>query len=114
MNRLSSLDRAEIKKSKEIAEIGGSEWTQENEEALRRFAELKVSARTATAEEMQQVVSILHRWKVSQTYEDQIPSLMPELYCFLQVVSKHLPSRDTLVENLPSVMVSTVLSTIKS
>jgi hypothetical protein len=79
---------------------------QEDGRALKFFAEWKASARTATREELDEVVAILRRRKVSEMFEPDVSSLMPEIYCLLKVLSQKAHRGRNLSVRLPFIFVS--------
>jgi hypothetical protein len=111
MKRALVIDReGSTQKRKTSSAVGqGNGHLQVNEEALKQFALMKKSARSYNEEELQEVFSILRRWKVLDTYESQMRSLMPEIYCLFKVISEQDHTDESIAVRLPYIVVSVVL-----
>lgn len=108
MKRLSSpVSEGSKKPRTSLPDVSGC--LQEIEDALGRFAVLKAATRSVTGEEMQEVVSILQQWNVLEQFQPQLASLMPEFYCILKLIAQRTPTKESIADRLPYIIVSTVL-----
>lgn len=106
MKRAANLEQERSKKRIDIEQTSIAQSNGEKEEALKRFASMKASARNASEEESQQMISLLQSWNMLETYGPQLASLMPEIHCLLSGISHEQQDKSSVATRLPYIVVS--------
>lgn len=88
--RASSSEAMTSKKRKSDIKDGCIGSKQEKEEALRCFAEWKMTKTGAKREQVEYICSLLRQGNLLDRFHSRIEPAMPEIYCFLSEIMKEM------------------------